>query len=156
MSIRFYSFFEILFYAATLTKHGEYALFLKKKAAKKTCWRCLDARRSVPFPPVNWKAVAKSWNAPEIRDISHTARMHASMILADVFYRYTAARYWRRQAAAISNATCSFGQHERASNVLSSLPANPNTSFKGRAAQQTEHRPANQHRREVFFAQLFR
>ena len=31
-------------------------------------------------------------SAPEIRDRSQTARIHASMILAVVFYRYTAVR----------------------------------------------------------------
>ena len=34
----------------------------------------------------------KEKDTPEIRDISHTARIHASMILADVFYRYAAVR----------------------------------------------------------------
>ena len=53
----------------------------------------------------------KDGYAPEIRDISHTARIQASLILADVFYRYTAARYWL-SATAISGASCSFKQPE--------------------------------------------
>ena len=42
-------------------------------------------------------------SAPEIRDISQTTRIHASMILAVVFYRYDASHHWL-PVAAISGA----------------------------------------------------
>ena len=42
-------------------------------------------------------------SAPEIRDISQTTRIHASMILAVVFYRYDAPHHWL-PVAAISGA----------------------------------------------------
>ena len=114
----------------------------QQKAAKKTCWRCMLARRLLLFPPVDWMNVAKRKYAPEIRDRSHTARNQASLILADVFYRYAAdtafgcLRQPFQALHALSPPQTSIAVCYRRNQPTKAQ------SFKGRAAQQTEHREA--------------
>ena len=65
------------------------------------------------------------------------------MILADVFYRYAAdaalATVNRRHFRRFVFSQTTKNEYRR---VLLSLPDNQSASFKGRAAQQTEHREA--------------
>ena len=80
--------------------------------------------------------------APEIRDRSHTARIQASLILADVFYRYTAARYLATVNRRHFRRFMLFQTKKRVSSGAINAVRQQSTSFKGRAAKQTEHREA--------------